>query len=252
MPAAWRHSCCPRPSALPRRSAACSDGLPSQSSRQLQRHADTMPDVLMPKLSDTMEEGRIIRWLKQQGDHVAIGDVLAEVRTAEGESAPVGAVIAVLSEAGADAKGAAAPPPEKASPKPAAATAPSGAKKERAAEEPQPRAATSEEPSDTPAPAPPRAREAAQQPHQESEGRVMASPLARRLARDRGVVLDAIAGTGPGGRIVERDVEQAAATAVKRPPASEAPARPRPVAAVARPAAAESAPRRVELGKMRR
>jgi pyruvate dehydrogenase E2 component (dihydrolipoamide acetyltransferase) len=232
-----------------------------------------MPDVLMPKLSDTMEEGRIIRWFKHQGDHVAIGEVLAEVetdkanmeleafdegtlaevRTAEGESAPVGAVIAVLSEAGADAKAGAAETPEKGAPKPAAATAPAGAKKPQAAEEPQPRAAASEEPADTPAPPAPRPREGAQQPRpQESEGRVMASPLARRLARDRGVALDAIAGTGPGGRIVERDVEQAAATAAKRPPAPEAPARPRPVAAVARPAAAETAPRRVELGKMRR
>ncbi|HJW69711.1 MAG TPA: biotin/lipoyl-containing protein, partial [Candidatus Binatia bacterium] len=104
-----------------------------------------MADVLMPKLSDTMEEGRIIRWLKQRGDRVAIGDILAEVetdkanmeleafdegtlaeiRTAEGESAPIGAVIAVLSEAGAE-KGAAAPAAtaEKAAPKPAAEPAP--------------------------------------------------------------------------------------------------------------------------------
>src|SRR5262249_58105627 len=114
MPATWRRSCCPHPSASPRRSAACSDVLPRRSSWQLRRLADAMPDVLMPKLSDTMEEGRIIRWFKQQGDRVAIGDVLAEVetdkanmeleafdegtltevRTAEGESAPVGAVIA--------------------------------------------------------------------------------------------------------------------------------------------------------------
>ena len=79
-----------------------------------------MTDILMPKLSDTMEEGKIIRWLKQRGERVAIGDILAEVETdkanmeleafdegvlgeiriAEGESAPVGAVIAVLAEPG--------------------------------------------------------------------------------------------------------------------------------------------------------
>jgi len=232
-----------------------------------------MPDVLMPKLSDTMEEGRIIRWFKHQGDRVAIGDVLAEVetdkanmeleafdegtltevRTAEGESAPVGAVIAVLSDAGAEAKGAAAATPEKAAPKPAAAAAQPAAKKQQAAEEPPPPAAASGGPAESPTPPPPRARESAQQAAgQEPETRVMASPLARRLARDRGVALDAIAGTGPGGRIVERDVEQAAATATKRPPAAEAPPRPRPVAAVARPAAGETAHRRVELGKMRR
>src|SRR2546428_5177308 len=78
-----------------------------------------MPDVTMPKLSDTMEEGKILRWLKHVGDRVAIGDVLAEVETdkanmeleaydegvlqevrvAEGATAPVGSVIAVLGEA---------------------------------------------------------------------------------------------------------------------------------------------------------
>src|SRR2546428_13015833 len=97
-----------------------------------------MPDVNMPKLSDTMEEGKILRWLKKPGERVAIGDilaevetdkanmeleaydegVLAEVRVKEGESAPVGAVIAVLSEPG-EAKGAGkqAPAPEKSPPR---------------------------------------------------------------------------------------------------------------------------------------
>ena len=213
----------------------------------------------MPKLSDTMEEGRIIRWLKQRGDRVAIGDILAEVetdkanmeleafdegtlaeiRTPDGESAQVGAVIAVLSEAGAE-KGGAAPAAtgEKAPPKPAAE--PASAAPEKPAARPQP-------------PAQPRAREAAtaeeasEPPEGEPESRVRASPLARRIARDRGVALEGITGTGPGGRIVERDVEQA-----KRAAPAEAPARPRPVAAVARPAAAEPAVRRVELGKVRR
>jgi pyruvate dehydrogenase E2 component (dihydrolipoamide acetyltransferase) len=219
-----------------------------------------MADVLMPKLSDTMEEGRIIRWLKQRGDRVAIGDILAEVetdkanmeleafdegtlaeiRTAEGESAPIGAVIAVLSEAGAE-KGAAAPAAtaEKAAPKPAAEPAPV-AREKPAAKAPQPRAREAA-----------REEEESEPPEKEPESRVRASPLARRIARDRGVALDAVTGTGPGGRIVERDVEQAA-TATKRAAPAEAPARPRPVAAVARPAAAESAARRVELGKVRR
>ena len=231
-----------------------------------------MPDVVMPKLSDTMEEGRIIRWLKHQGDHVAIGEVLAEVetdkanmeleafdegtlaevRTAEGESAPVGAVIAVLSEAGADARDGAPATREKETPEPAAAPAPSGGEKRSVAEEPAPPREASGKPPETPASPPPGAREASQPAEQESGARVLASPLARRIARDRGVALDAITGTGPGGRIVERDVEQAAATATKRPGAAEAPARPRAVPAMARPAAAEPARRRVELGKMRR
>src|SRR5499427_8107071 len=87
-------------------------------------------DVTMPKLSDTMEEGKILRWMKRPGDHVAIGEiiaevetdkanmeleaydegVLAEVRVGEGESAPVGAVIAVLGDGAATAK---APEPAK-------------------------------------------------------------------------------------------------------------------------------------------
>src|SRR5215831_17538481 len=89
-----------------------------------------MPDITMPRLSDTMEEGKILKWRKQVGDRVAIGEIIAEVetdkadmeleafdegvltevRTAEGETAPVGAVIAVLGEAGA--KAASKPPAE--------------------------------------------------------------------------------------------------------------------------------------------
>src|SRR5262249_27013110 len=112
-------------------------GSAGSAGRALRSHMP--PDVLMPKLSDTMEEGKIIRWLKQRGDRVAIGDILAEVetdkanmeleafdegvlseiRTPEGESAPVGAVIAVLGDA-ADAKAAAAGPKDAARSKDAA------------------------------------------------------------------------------------------------------------------------------------
>jgi pyruvate dehydrogenase E2 component (dihydrolipoyllysine-residue acetyltransferase) len=231
-----------------------------------------MPDVLMPKLSDTMEEGRIIRWLKQRGDRIAIGDILAEVetdkanmeleafdegtlaeiRTPEGESAPVGAVIAVLSEGGVAAEAPPAATTEQGAPKPAAAPAPEAREKPAAkAPVPPPEAeARAAEPA-------PETREAKPAPQadpepEEAGSRVRASPLARRIARDRGVALDSVAGTGPGGRIVERDVEQASASAPKRPAAADAPSRPRPVAAVARPAAAAAPSRRVELGKMRR
>jgi len=231
-----------------------------------------MPDVLMPKLSDTMEEGRIIRWLKQRGDRIAIGDILAEVetdkanmeleafdegtlaeiRTPEGESAPVGAVIAVLSEGGATAEAPAAATTEQGAPKAAAAPAPEAHEKPAAkAPAPPPEAeARAAEPA-------PETREAKPAPQadpgpEEAGSWVRSSPLARRIARDRGVALDSVAGTGPGGRIVERDVEQASASAPKRPAAADAPSRPRPVAAVARPAAAAAPSRRVELGKMRR
>src|SRR5205823_3760516 len=123
-----------------------------------------MPDVTMPKLSDTMEEGKILRWLKQPGQKVAIGDVLAEVETdkanmeleafdegvlsevrvKEGESAPVGAVIAVLAPADA---GRAAPRP--AAPVPAAA-APAAAAESRRKPEPAMPAKSASRPSEAP------------------------------------------------------------------------------------------------------
>src|SRR4030095_13402627 len=129
-PATWRRSCCRRRTASPPRSAACWAGRRLPSLPRQRPHAESgMTDIVMPKLSDTMEEGKIIRWLKQRGDRVAIGDVLAEVetdnanieleafdegvlaeiRTAEGEAAPVGAVIAVLGEAGEATDGESAP-----------------------------------------------------------------------------------------------------------------------------------------------
>src|SRR5262249_47500191 len=220
------------------------------------RGALIMPDVLMPKLSDTMEEGKIIRWLKQRGERVAIGDILAEVetdkanmeleaydegvlseiRTPEGESAPVGAVIAVLGEGeargGDGAKKPEAPAKQdeaQPGPEPAAAKereAPTAAKEREAPAAPKPartqrgpapaRPAQREAPAARPAAAPP-----------EAEDRVRASPLARRIARDRGVDLSGIEGTGPGGRIVERDVERAQAK--PRPAAEPAAKRAEPV-----------------------
>src|SRR5436190_7758576 len=164
-------------------------------------------DVTMPKLSDTMEEGKILKWIKHPGDKVAIGDVIAEVETdkanmeleaydegvlsevrvQEGQSAPVGAVIAVLGDGGATAK---APEP-KAAPKPAGEPAP---KPEAAPPKPEPRRPTLVR-KDTTAEA--------------DVEHVKASPLARKIAREHGLDLRGIAGTGPGGRIVEKDVEQA-------------------------------------------
>jgi len=218
-------------------------------------------DVLMPKLSDTMEEGKILRWLKQPGERVKVGDVLAEVetdkanmeleafddgtlaevRTGEGESAPVGAVIATLAAPG---EAAAAAPPPKAAPAPAAKAAakPAPAPKPAAAS-PAPNAATAparESRRPTPlrrvepeAPPPPVAR-------------VRASPLARKLAAERGVDITTVTGTGPGGRIVERDVPAGGELAAPR---VEAPApSPRPAA---RPAAPQPGTR-VPLTKIRR
>ena len=162
-----------------------------------------MPLVTMPKLSDTMVEGTLVKWVKAKGDNVEVGDILAEVETdkatmemeafdegkltelyvEEGGIIKVGDKIALIL---ADGETADAAPAAKSTP---------------AAEKPQasaPAARTSV------APAP---RAAAPT----TTGRTKASPLARKIAATRGVNLSAITGTGPAGRIVKRDVENAPA-----------------------------------------
>ncbi len=231
-------------------------------------------DVLMPKLSDTMEEGKIIKWFKQAGEAVKIGDILAEVetdkanmeleaydegvleevRTGEGESAAVGAVIAVLSaggEARAPEKKAAAKPKAPASAAQKAPPEPEEAAEDEPADEAPPAEAVAKPaPKAAAKPAPERPRIAAVKPVQApsrpetGEERVRASPLARRIASERGIDLSGIKGTGPGGRIVEQDVT--AAQPAKPPAAAAAPTEARP-----RATAASGAPR-VELSKIRR
>ena len=181
-------------------------------------------DVTMPKLSDTMEEGKILRWLKQPGDRVAVGDVLAEVetdkanmeleafddgtlaelRTPEGASAPVGAVIATLAAPGEDAAAAPKPAPAK----------PVAAKPAPAPPKPAPRPAPAASPARAPEPAreprrPTPLRRAESEPALAPPPRVRVSPLARRIANEHGVDLTTLEGTGPDGRIVERDVRAA-------------------------------------------
>jgi pyruvate dehydrogenase E2 component (dihydrolipoamide acetyltransferase) len=162
-----------------------------------------MPLVTMPKLSDTMVEGTLVKWVKAKGDNVEVGDILAEVETdkatmemeafdegklaelyvEEGGIIKVGDKIALIL---ADGETADAAPAAKATP---------------AAEKPQASAPAAKTPV---APAP---RAAAPT----STGRTKASPLARKIAASRGVNLSAITGTGPAGRIVKRDVENAPA-----------------------------------------
>ncbi len=224
-------------------------------------------DVLMPKLSDTMEEGKIIKWYKQAGERVAIGDILAEVetdkanmeleaydegvlgevRTAEGESAPVGAVIATLSEAGETAV--AAKPAAKAEAKPAAKAVetPAPAPDESEAAPPAANAEPVKAAPPKPKAAPERPRIAAVKaprpaPPADDAERVRASPLARRVAEERGIDLRGVTGTGPGGRIVEHDLDAAPSTPI---PATTRPAAPSP-----RPG--DGGTRRVELSKIRR
>jgi pyruvate dehydrogenase E2 component (dihydrolipoamide acetyltransferase) len=145
-----------------------------------------MADVVMPRLSDSMEEGTILQWFKQPGDEVAVGDELVEIETdkanmayeadvagkleeivaAEGETLPIGSVIARIG----DGDGAVAQAP------------------------------TKEEPAE-------------EAPAHDGDGRPKASPIARRIAREAGINLSQLEGSGPGGRIIRVDVEKAVSSA---------------------------------------
>ena len=181
--------------------------------------------VLMPALSPTMEEGTLAKWLKSEGDEVSSGDIIAEIETdkatmeveaidegklgkiliAEGtEGVKVNAPIAVILEDGESA----ADIDENSVSAPSAAPAPA-AEKEAAA----PAASA---PAPTPAPA-----------ANNGDARVKASPLAKRLAKQEGLPLEAIKGSGPHGRIVKRDVEKAMKEGVSAP--SAAPSAPAPM-----------------------
>src|SRR5207244_1003101 len=199
------------------------------------RAGPAMPvDVTMPKLSDTMEEGKILKWLKHPGDRVAIGEIiaevetdkanmeleaydegtLAEVRVPEGESAPVGAVIAVLAAPGEGVAARPAAAAEKAAPSARApASAPGAAAKAKAEAGREPF-----RPTVVRRPEPVESRGAA--------ASVKASPLARRIAQEHGLDLAQVTGTGPGGRIVHKDVEAALAARGGPPPAPAKPAAP--------------------------
>jgi pyruvate dehydrogenase E2 component (dihydrolipoamide acetyltransferase) len=182
-------------------------------------------EILMPALSPTMEEGTLAKWLVKEGDTVASGDLLAEIETdkatmefeavdegvigkilvAEGsEGVPVNTAIAILLEDGESAQdiGATAAAPAAAAAAPVAQAAPAEAA--------------------APAAAPPVAPAAA------DGSRLFASPLARRIAKNKGLDLAQIKGSGPKGRIVKADVENADATAA---PAAAAPKAAAPAAA---------------------
>lgn len=197
--------------------------------------------VHMEALSPTMEEGQVVKWLKEEGDAVAQGDILAEIETdkatmelvargegvlrkvfvAEGAAAPVGDVIAVIGaedediaalveSLGAPAKPAPAPAPEA---EPAGATAVA--------------APTAVATPTAPAPTVPT-----------PGGRIKASPVARRLAGELGVDLAAVSGSGPNGRVIKRDVEAAAVAA--------------PVAVAATPALPDTEFEDIPLSQMRK
>jgi len=179
-------------------------------------------NILMPALSPTMEKGNLAKWLKKEGDKVKSGDVIAEIETdkatmeveavdegtlakilvPEGtQDVPVNNVIAVLAGDGEDVKAAGAAAASAAPPRPAAAETP--------APKPAPAPAAAA-PAPVPAPAaapPPQAAVPAAQTN--GHGRFFSSPLARRLAKEAGIELSRIIGSGPHGRIIAHDVEEA-------------------------------------------
>ncbi|MDX6648095.1 MAG: hypothetical protein QOJ97_46 [Solirubrobacteraceae bacterium] len=180
----------------------------------------------MPRLSDSMEEGTIVRWLVSEGDSVSRGDEIAEIETdkatmtyeadgsgvisfvaSEGDTLPIGSVIAHLNGGAPDGGDSAAPEgAEEDSPAPVNITA------APSAGEP-----SSAPPSDVPAPGP--------APASNGDGeRVKASPIARRLASEKGVELSSLSGSGPGGRIVRADVEAASSGSPSSSPAQSTPA----------------------------
>ena len=200
-----------------------------------------MPEVIMPKMGDAMEEGTLVKWLKSEGDEVSEGDAIAEIETDkvtleleaensgtlaqliadEGQDIPVGEAIAFIQGEGEEV-------PERADGRVQAEEAAGGeeeggeAKAATATEAPEEEAAEEEAPT--------------------TDGRFRASPIVRRLARENNLDLSRIEGSGPAGRIVERDVRAAmergdaradgrAAEAPEAAPAPTTPAVPEPTGA---------------------
>jgi pyruvate dehydrogenase E2 component (dihydrolipoamide acetyltransferase) len=179
-----------------------------------------MADIVMPRLSDTMEEGTILRWLKRDGDQVRRGEELVEIETdkaamtyesdsegvleivaGEGETLPVGQVIALLRGEGSEPASEADRGSAAGDGLAAAVSAPGAS---------APAASQPGTPAEGPAPAPAGAASGSAGPGEPREGeRVRASPLARRIARERGLDLHGLTGSGPGGRVVRADVEGA-------------------------------------------
>ena len=217
-------------------------------------------EVTMPQMGADMVEGTLVRWLKQVGDTVRRGDVIAEIETDkatveleafesgtilklvanEGDIVPVGDVIAILgdpAEAPPEVERKPVPPPAKREIEPELKAAAATAK----AAEPAAATAQAEEPED---------------------GRIRISPVARKIAREAGIDIRTLKGSGPDGRILRRDVEAAIAALAARPaaaapapaPAATRPETPAPAPARPAPAPAPAAAggETIELGKMRK
>ncbi|MEO6888251.1 MAG: dihydrolipoamide acetyltransferase family protein [Ktedonobacteraceae bacterium] len=212
-----------------------------------------MPEVNMPRLSDTMQEGTIARWLKQPGEQVKKGDILAEIETDKatmdleaydagvleriiaqaGQTVPIGQVIAVIGsgeghgaqkpEAASSTDDApqkapeAADSREKTSP---AATASDKAPEAAAPASPQEKAQAPASPQETGEPARPPEEQHAEAGVNGDQHFIKASPLARRIAEEHHINLGQVQGSGPGGRIVRDDIEELIAHQSTAMPAS--------------------------------
>lgn len=194
-------------------------------------------EVVMPRLSDTMERGTVARWLKREGEEVKKGEPLAEIETdkatlplesfyngrmgrillPEGESAPIGEPIATILRPGEAGAAASAAKPASAAPT-TPSTTPAPSRAAPGSLRPESASAAETRPSSAPIPA---------------------SPLARRIAEELGIDLTSVKGTGPNGRVTREDVEEAARA---HEAASPPPAAPPPVEAVAAPISPSAAP----------
>jgi pyruvate dehydrogenase E2 component (dihydrolipoamide acetyltransferase) len=193
----------------------------------------------MPKLSPTMEEGQLTRWLKKEGDKVSMGEPLAEIDTDkatmemqalsngvlrkilinEGESAPLGQPIAIIGEPDEDISALLKSVQAKTAPASAAAPA-------KESEQPEAAAVAAE------LTTPPRVEQKSEAaPPSRDGGRHLISPIAARMAAEAGINLSSLQGSGPGGRIVKRDIE---AAMTEKPRTKAAPSL--PLAALGRPA----------------
>jgi pyruvate dehydrogenase E2 component (dihydrolipoyllysine-residue acetyltransferase) len=187
-------------------------------------------EVQLPALSPTMTEGKIVKWLKKEGDSISSGEAIAEVETdksnlevesfddgvllkilvPEGETGKVGAPIAVIGAKGekveVSAPKAAVPPAPSAPQAKPAPRPPPGPEARREMPQPEERAQRPAGPAQV---VPIRRAEEPPPASGQEDGRLRASPLARRMAREEGLDLAAVQGSGPSGRIIKRDVEAA-------------------------------------------
>ena len=196
--------------------------------------------VIMPKLSPTMEEGQLSRWLKKEGDKVSMGEPLAEIDTdkatmemqalgsgvlrkiliQEGESAPLGQLIAIIGEPDEDIS---ALTSQAAATHTAKSSTPSEEAKESDAPETAPvkvPTATDSVPDKGTGAAAGNGRQESKPIESAASGRLIVSPLAARMAAESGIDLRSVTGSGPGGRIIKRDVEELIGQAKSAAPAS--------------------------------